>query len=100
MHAINKLKSWLGFAPTAAINWILKRDPPREKLRSLINLVNGHPNWFENVDRKIRTTTNFGFPIYCDRKETIGQAILFNGQWEGLLSRTIVACLNPGDFAI
>jgi FkbM family methyltransferase len=65
-----------------------------------VKLVNGRPSWFDGVDDKILTTTNFGFQIWCDRKDVIGQEILFEGQWEGLLSRTIEACLNAGDFAI
>jgi FkbM family methyltransferase len=30
----------------------------------------------------------------------IGQTIIQTGQWEGLLSRTILACLKPGDLAL
>jgi FkbM family methyltransferase len=69
-------------------------------MHSLIHFVNNHPNWLSGVDRKIRTTTNFNFQIYCDRKDAIGQTILFSGQWEGLMSRTLAACLQPGGFAI
>ena len=97
---MKNLKTYLGLIPAALINSALRRNISREKANSLIRVVNSHPNWFASVDRKIRTTTNFDFEIYCDRNETIGQTILLTGQWEGLMSRTILACLSPGDFAI
>jgi FkbM family methyltransferase len=97
---MKRLKAYLGLVPAALINRALKRNVSRAKMHSLVRFVSNHPNWFASVDRKIRTTTNFDFEIYCDRNETIGQTILLSGQWEGLVSRTISACLEPGDFAI
>ena len=99
-NRVKNLKAYLGLIPAALINSALRRNISREKANSLVRIVNSHPNWFANVDRKIRTTTNFDFQIYCDRNETIGQTILLTGQWEGLMSRTISACLKPGDLAI
>src|SRR5205085_1712242 len=52
------------------------------------------------VDDEVLVPTDFGFSIYCSRRSGIGQTLITEGRWEGLLSRTILACLRPGDFAI
>lgn len=79
---------------------MLKREMAHEKSIALVNFVNSHPNWFQSVDRRILVQTKFGFPIWCDRWDVIGQTIIATGQWEELVSRTILACLKPGDVGI
>jgi protein-L-isoaspartate O-methyltransferase len=73
---------------------------PRSRAAKLISLVNRYPQWFSAVDRRFLTQTSFGFAIWCDRWDVIGQTIIAKGQWEGLLSRTILALLRPADIAI
>lgn len=94
------LKSAIGFVPNQGINWMLKGRMPDVQKTAIVNFINNRPNWFDGVDCKILVHTKFGFPIWCDRWDVIGQTIMATGQWEGLLSRTIQACLAPGDLAI
>jgi FkbM family methyltransferase len=93
-------KNIIGQLPSYAINRMFEGGLAREKCIALVNFVNSRPNWFQSVDRKILVQTKFGFPIWCDRWDVIGQTIIATGQWEGLLSRTILACLKLGDVAI
>lgn len=93
-------KILIGKIPSELINYLLRRNISREKKIALINLANNRPNWLHHVDQKILTNTNFGFQIWCDRWDVIGQTIIATGQWEGLLSRTIMAALKHGDVAI
>lgn len=95
-----RLKNVIGFLPNQGINWMLKGSISDVQKTAIISFVNNRPNWFADVDRKILVHTKFGFPIWCDRWDVIGQTIMSTGQWEGLLSRTILACLQPGDVAI
>lgn len=94
------MKNIFGLLPSLAINQLLKLGLSNDKNMDLVTFANSHPNWFQSVNRKILTKTNFGFSIWCDRWDVIGQTIIATGQWEGLLSRTILASLKPGDFAI
>jgi FkbM family methyltransferase len=97
---LRRLKRAIGFVPNHGINYMLKGGIPDGQKTAIVSFVNNRPNWFGGVDRKILVRTKFGFPIWCDRWDVIGQTILATGQWEGLLSRTILACLEPGDVAI
>ena len=97
---MKNLKNLLGRLPSHAVNQMLKRKMVREKNIALVNFVNSHPNWFSAVDDHVLTQTDFGFSIYCNRRSGIGQTLIAEGQWEGLLSRTILACLKAGDVAI
>ena len=94
------MKAMLGTIPSYVATQLLKGLSPSEKRGQLVDLVNNYPNWFRRVDKKFLTETKFGFKIWCDRWDIIGQTIMRTGQWEGLLSRTILALLRPGDFAI
>lgn len=97
---LRRLKNVIGFLPNQGINWVLRGSIPDIQKTAIISFVNNRPNWFSGVDRKVLVRTKFGFPIWCDRWDVIGQTIIATGQWEGLLSRTILACLEPGDVAI
>lgn len=97
---MQRLKDLIGRLPSHVINWMLKREMAREKNIALVNFVNSRPNWFRAVDEYILVSTDFGFSIYCSRWSGIGQTLIAEGQWEGLLSRTILACLKAGDVAI
>jgi len=66
----------------------------------LITIANLYPDFLADVSQQILTRTNFGFNIFCDRRDVIGQTIIETGQWEGLMSRTIQASLSPGDCAM
>lgn len=93
-------KALIGYLPSIIVNRFLSKQLTRSKLKSVLDFTNRHPNWFEKVDRKFLIRTNFGFDIWCDRWDVIGQTIIETGQWEGLLSRTIQAILRPGDTAV
>jgi FkbM family methyltransferase len=97
---MNNQKKFIGKIPSLFISYLLRSNISRERKTAIINLVNCHPNWLYHVDKKISIDTNFGFKIWCDRWDVIGQTIIATGQWEGLLSRTITAALRPGDVAI
>lgn len=97
---LRRLKNAIGFVPNHGINWMLKGSIPDVHKTAIVSFINNRPNWFAGVDRKILVHTRFGFPIWCDRWDVIGQTIMATGQWEGLLSKTIVACLAPGDTAV
>jgi len=66
----------------------------------LITIANLYPDFLADVSQQILTRTNFGFNIFCDRRDVIRQTIIETGQWEGLMSRTIQASLSPGDCAM
>lgn len=92
-------KAALGWLPSRFASRRMERGGAAERGRWL-EFVNARPSWFMSVPRRLKVSTKFGFPIWCDRWDVIGQAILRTGQWEGLLSRTITACLKPGDLAL
>lgn len=93
------LKANLGRLPSAWATRRLQTAAPTERDRWL-QFVNSHPSWFDSVPRRLKVETRFGFPIWCDRWDVIGQTIIGTGQWEGLLSKTILACLKAGDVAL
>ncbi len=93
-------KSLLGKLPASVINFLLKCDISRKSKFKLISIANRYPDFLADVRQQILTRTNFGFNIFCDRRDVIGQTIIETGQWEGLMSRTIQAILSPGDCAI
>lgn len=93
-------KSLLGKLPASVINFLLKCDISRKKKFKLISIANQYPDFLADVSHQILTRTNFGFNIFCDRRDVIGQTIIETGQWEGLMSRTIQASLAPGDCAM
>ncbi|MBK8891957.1 MAG: FkbM family methyltransferase [Dechloromonas sp.] len=82
------------------INFLLKCDISRKSKFKLITIANRYPDFLSDVSQQILTRTNFGFNIFCDRRDVIGQTIIETGQWEGLMSRTIQASLSPGDCAM
>lgn len=96
---MQSIKSTIGRIPSAIATRRLQRAEPAARGRWL-QFVNERPAWFREVPRRLKVETRFGFPIWCDRWDVIGQAIIQTGQWEGLLSRSIQACLEPGDLAI
>ena len=100
MSAPVSLKKLLGLFPSWLINRRLRAGISNEHVRQLVRFANEHPNWLGLVDDHVSVQTNFGFSIYCDRHSGIGQTLLADGQWEGLLSRTILACLKPGETAM
>lgn len=93
-------KSLLGKLPASLINFLLKLDISRKSKIRLITIANHYPDFLADVSHQILTGTNFGFNIFCDRRDIIGQTIIETGQWEGLMSRTIQAILSPGDCAM
>ncbi len=93
-------KSLLGKLPASVINFLLRCDISRKSKFKLITIANLYPNFLADVSQQILTRTNFGFNIFCDRRDVIGQTIIETGQWEGLMSRTIQASLSPGDCAM
>lgn len=93
-------KSLLGKIPASVINFLLKCDISRKSKFKLITIANRYPDFLADVSQQILTRTNFGFNIFCDRRDVIGQTIIETGQWEGLMSRTIKASLSPGDCAM
>lgn len=93
------IKSTLGSIPSAIATRQIENAAPEVRGRWL-RFISDRPTWFHEVPRRLKVQTRFGFPIWCDRWDVIGQAIIQTGQWEGLLSRTIRACLQPGDVAI
>lgn len=97
---MSKVKALVGAIPSRVVSRLIRNSAPSSRAASLVELVNSYPKWFAAVDRRVLTTTRFGFSIWCDRWDVIGKAIIKNGQWEGLLSRTILASLKPGDVAI
>lgn len=97
---MKNIKSIIGALPSVLLNRRISAQAPSAAALALVNLVNSHPNWLAEVNRKVLVRTRFGFSIWCDRCDVIGQAIIANGQWEGLLSRTILACMKPGDVGI
>lgn len=97
---MSSLKQKLGWVPSQVVNSWLSSTRSREVKSKLVQFSCRHPNWLQGVHRHVLADTNFGFPIWCDRWDVIGQTILSRGEWESLLSRTILACLKPGDLAI
>ena len=97
---MKNLKNLLGRLPSHVVNQIIKKAAPSVRAGQYVDFINSYPNWFESIDRRFLIKTHFDFSIWCDRFDVIGQAIIRNGQWEGLLSRTIAATLHPGDIAI
>ncbi len=97
---VARLKSFGGAVPSAAISYIIRRAAPGPLASKLSEIVDAYPAWLALVDRSILVPTPFGFSIWCDRSEHIGRSLVKTGQWEGLLSRTILACLGPGCVAI
>jgi FkbM family methyltransferase len=97
---MNSLKYIFGYFPSQIINLALRADLSRKTASALVNFVNNHPMWLGAVDEHVLVRTNFDFSIYCNRLSGIGQTLIADGQWEGLLSRTILACVKPGDIAI
>lgn len=93
-------KSLAGALPSRVAAQLIKNTAPSIRADNYINFINAYPNWFRAVDRRFLVKTRHGFSIWCDRFDVIGQAIIRHGQWEGLLSRTILAVLKPGDTAI
>ena len=93
-------KALLGKLPASVINFLMKCDISRKSKFKLITIANRYPDFLADVSQQILTRTNFGFNIFCDRRDVIGQTIIETGQWEGLMSRTIQASLSPGDFAM
>lgn len=94
------LKQIVGHIVSCYLNGRLAGSPDRAELARIVDLANRHPNWLAAVATAVRVPTNFGFDITCDRRSGIGQTLIADGEWEGLLSRTILACLQPGDTAI
>lgn len=94
------LKQLLGVIPSYAARRLIYASAPSFQSALYVEFINSRPNWFQAVGQRFLVKTRFGFSIWCDRFDVIGQAIIRNGQWEGLLSRTIVASLGPGAVAI
>ena len=93
-------KELLGVAVASFINVRMRSHLTKEQRIKWVEFTNRRPVWLNAVDRVIRVPTQFGMDVYCDRLSGIGQTLLVEGQWEGLLSRTILAALRPGDIAI
>jgi FkbM family methyltransferase len=83
-----------------ALNWFLKRTHDPAQVSKLIKLVSDYPNWLGRAEKSIKVDTHYGFAINCDYTDYIGETIAQTGQWEPLVSRTIVACLALGETAI
>lgn len=81
-------------------NKLLHSTTQRGKLKKWMKYIENYPNWLGQVDREILVETSHGFNIYCDREDYIGRTIIDTGEWEPLVSRSIVACLREGDLAI
>ena len=96
---MSSIKSALGYIPSKIALQQLNSDSATRR-RSTLEFISARPQWFANVPRRVLASTKFGFPIWCDRWDVIGQTVIQTGQWEGLLSRTIQACLEPGDLAL
>lgn len=93
-------KALIGTIPSYAITRLIQGAVPSVRAAQVVDFINSYPNWFESIPRRFLVNTHFDFSIWCDRFDVIGQAIIRNGQWEGLLSRTISTVLSPGDVAI
>lgn len=94
------LKQAIGHAVSSYINWRLSGPLSPERRSAWVDYANRRPEWLRAVSPHVRVPTKFGFDIYCDRRSGIGQTLLAEGQWEGLLSRTMLACLQPDDWAL
>lgn len=94
------LTETMGYVVSSYINWRLQQPLTRKQRMDWVDYANRYPNWLRSVSEDILVPTNFGFDIFCDRRSGIGQTLVMHGQWEGLLSRTILACLQPGDVAL
>ena len=97
---MSALKATLGWAPSQIVNLLLSYANSRQLKSGLVQFSCKHPNWLHAVDSQLLATTNFGFSIWCDRWDIIGQTIIARGEWESLLSRTIIASLKPGNLAV
>ncbi|MFT6890321.1 MAG: FkbM family methyltransferase [Halioglobus sp.] len=100
MILTSKLKSILGYIPTRIINQILRSTRDRLIIARIAKMASEYPSFLGGVDTELFVPTQFGFSMYCDRKDVIGSSIIYEGQWEPLLSKTIAAYLREGDVAI
>lgn len=97
---MKSFKSLAGAIPSYIATQLIKRAAPSVRADGYLSFISAYPNWFNAVDRRLLVKTRYGFSIFCDRFDVIGQSIIRDGKWEGLLSRTILAALKPGDMAI
>lgn len=86
--------------PVLVMNRLLRSTTQREKLQRWIRYIDNYPNWLGAASREVLVETRHEFSIWCDRSDYIGRTIIDSGEWEPLISRTIQACLRPGDLAI
>jgi len=94
------MKALAGALPSALATVLIERTAPGSIAARLSKAALDYPNWLASVRRNFLVPTRYGFSIWCDRAEHIGQHLIRDGQWEGLLSRTILACLEPGQVCI
>lgn len=97
---VRRLENSLGRVVASYINAQLRSNLAREQCLRWAQLANRYPRFLADVDEDILTPTEYAQSIYCGRRSGIGQTIMESGRWEGLLSRTILACLKSGDVAI
>ena len=86
--------------PVFVMNTLLRSTTQRSKLQRWVRQIDNYPNWLGASERELLVETRHGFSIWCDRSDYIGRTIIDSGEWEPLVSRTIQACLQPGDLAI
>lgn len=86
--------------PVFIMNKLLRTTSNRDKLMIYMKYIDNYPNWLGTSEKDIKVATKHGFELYCDRTDYIGRTIIEVGEWEPLISRTILKCLRPGDTAI
>ena len=96
----SSVKEWLGYAASCFINARLRAPISSEQRRRWVEQANLRPAFLAEVHDEVLVPTLHGFSLYCSRRSGIGQTLIRDGEWEALLSRTILACLEPGDVAI